>query len=322
MEYWSEKFWEWITGTKGIALSTPAKIKLAIDNIKDAFSSGWDKYVAPTLSGWTDKFWEWATGTSGVSLSAEAKTNLIIGHISDALASGWVTIKTKLSEWSDRFWDWALAPGGALDRTEDALNTLTQHMQEWADTPDTHDKMQNLGYILGQAVFDGIRMIFTNHDSISELVSHLPKMLLDAIIAYYDFLNNIGADIATGIIDGFVEAITGKRMSEKIRGSVHSAFRGVWAAGDIWKMLKEGKGGSKISVGSFASGGIVPGPTGAPRLAVVHGGETVIPVGRGGGDGETTVNIYFTGVGAPRDQTEADNSGFLIVNALKARGLM
>ena len=30
----------------------------------------------------------------------------------------------------------------------------------------------------------------------------------------------------------------------------------------------------------FASGGVVPGPLGAPQLAVVHGGETIIPAGR------------------------------------------
>lgn len=32
----------------------------------------------------------------------------------------------------------------------------------------------------------------------------------------------------------------------------------------------------------FAAGGIVPGPMGAPRLAVVHGGESVVPYGEGG----------------------------------------
>jgi hypothetical protein len=31
----------------------------------------------------------------------------------------------------------------------------------------------------------------------------------------------------------------------------------------------------------FAEGGVVPGPMGAPRLAVVHGGETVIPANKG-----------------------------------------
>jgi hypothetical protein len=32
----------------------------------------------------------------------------------------------------------------------------------------------------------------------------------------------------------------------------------------------------------FAAGGIVPGPSGVPMLAIVHGGETITPAGRGG----------------------------------------
>jgi len=34
---------------------------------------------------------------------------------------------------------------------------------------------------------------------------------------------------------------------------------------------------------SFADGGVMPGPLGAPGLAIVHGGETITPPG-GGGD--------------------------------------
>lgn len=33
-------------------------------------------------------------------------------------------------------------------------------------------------------------------------------------------------------------------------------------------------------VGSFAQGGVVPGPAGSPQLIVAHGGETISPVGR------------------------------------------
>lgn len=41
--------------------------------------------------------------------------------------------------------------------------------------------------------------------------------------------------------------------------------------------------------GWFQSGGIVPGPLGTPRLAVVHGGEQITPVG-GGGRPTVTIN--------------------------------
>lgn len=52
----------------------------------------------------------------------------------------------------------------------------------------------------------------------------------------------------------------------------------------------------------FAAGGIVPGPIGSPRLAVVHGGESITPAGGPGG-----VNVYVTvqgSVTAERDLAE------------------
>lgn len=46
-----------------------------------------------------------------------------------------------------------------------------------------------------------------------------------------------------------------------------------------------GSGASLISglISGYASGGIVPGGIGQPQLAMVHGGETIIPAGGGGG---------------------------------------
>lgn len=46
----------------------------------------------------------------------------------------------------------------------------------------------------------------------------------------------------------------------------------------------------RAGVPGFAAGGIVPGPTGAPMLAVVHGGEEFSGVGRSLG-GSTTINV-------------------------------
>lgn len=40
----------------------------------------------------------------------------------------------------------------------------------------------------------------------------------------------------------------------------------------------------QAGVPGFAFGGLVPGPIGSPMLAVVHGGERVVPAGGGGGD--------------------------------------
>lgn len=55
------------------------------------------------------------------------------------------------------------------------------------------------------------------------------------------------------------------------------------------------KSGFSKAVGwlpGFQSGGIVPGAVGQPQMAVVHGGETITPFGKGtGGGGAVTINV-------------------------------
>lgn len=53
--------------------------------------------------------------------------------------------------------------------------------------------------------------------------------------------------------------------------------------------IRNAQGPSMNFLGNFDKGGVVPGPVGKPGAAIVHGGETVIPVG--GGAGGLTVQI-------------------------------
>jgi hypothetical protein len=60
-----------------------------------------------------------------------------------------------------------------------------------------------------------------------------------------------------------------------------------------------GRSSGSPGVPGYATGGVVPGPMGAPQLAVVHGGEQVLtPAQRGGGGG---IAIYNYGVMAGPD---------------------
>lgn len=74
---------------------------------------------------------------------------------------------------------------------------------------------------------------------------------------------------------------------------------------------KGGGGGILSAVASnlphFADGGVVPGPAGAPTLAVVHGGETVTPSGGGGGGVQVTFApgaIQISGAGTNGEALE------------------
>ena len=87
-----------------------------------------------------------------------------------------------------------------------------------------------------------------------------------------------------------------------------SAFRTVWerVGKPIFEAIKTAVSGVSSAIGAvsgaigavggflgFASGGVVPGPKGAPMLAVVHGGETITPPGHAGpgGGGPIVANL-------------------------------
>jgi len=65
------------------------------------------------------------------------------------------------------------------------------------------------------------------------------------------------------------------------------------AAGTIYGMSKLMESATP-EIPGYASGGIVPGAIGQPQLAMVHGGETVIPAG-GYGSGTLNIKLYLDG---------------------------
>lgn len=96
-----------------------------------------------------------------------------------------------------------------------------------------------------------------------EWFSKVPFWIWERIIRpSWNFLKDVGRWIWNIISAPF------RWLADKIRG--------------IWKWFMDigGRVGKWLG---FQRGGIVPGPIGAPQLAVVHGGERIIPAGRGAG---------------------------------------
>lgn len=69
----------------------------------------------------------------------------------------------------------------------------------------------------------------------------------------------------------------------------------------------------------FATGGTVPGPIGAPMLAVVHGGEYVDSTGMGGDSGGATYNINVTAL--PGGEAEAGRQILRIIKQANLAGI-
>ena len=168
----------------------------------------------------------------------------------------------------------------------------------------------------------------TNWDEVSAAVSGAVARLRDAVVGAFQgvvsavvgAIDSIDAKFAPLLIllgplgaivvvvrfrDKFVSAFEWVRdrvmpIIDGIRGAIDavvSAFQRMPSVGDI--PGAGAVGGLLGRIPGFDSGGIVPGPRGAPQLIMAHGGETVLPTHKGGGGG-TVININVTaGVGDP-----------------------
>jgi phage-related protein len=102
---------------------------------------------------------------------------------------------------------------------------------------------------------------------LSGWLATLPAAMVAALGNIGSFFSQVGRDI----IDAIANAIRG--ASGLIAGAIKDAALG--ALGSIGGVI----GGAAGAIGGilgFDTGGVVPGPVGAPRFAVVHGGEEVL----------------------------------------------
>lgn len=127
---------------------------------------------------------------------------------------------------------------------------------------------------------------------------------------------NIGVNSVMTILNPFISAAQQViSLASSVKGALSTIGSGVSNAASSAVSSVKGLLG-------FASGGIVPGPLGAAQLAIVHGGETVIPAnglrsnfGSGGG---ITVNITGNNISSDMDLRDiADRVGREIVRTLQ-----
>ncbi len=143
-------------------------------------------------------------------------------------------------------------------------------------------------------VWDGMKQVFGGFwDYIVSTLSGIGQIIVGVFQGIWDTIG--------GIISGFFDF--GKQIVQAIIDGITSLAGDV--GGAIKNVINSIPGASIITshIPGFAAGGVVPGAIGAPQLAVVHGGERVIPVsgnGGGAGSGSVVINISVAG-GNPRD---------------------
>jgi hypothetical protein len=149
--------------------------------------------------------------------------------------------------------------------------------------------------IMAAAVVGGL------YDAMSRLYQFISGALVWAFQSLYWHISIIPGPIgAVGGAFGWLASVAIGHLNQIIGAVSHLVGMIQWAAGAVGRFASQASSAVSIAQGigsfmGFQEGGVVPGPMGAPMLAVVHGGETVVPPGQStmgaGGKVELTSNI-------------------------------
>jgi TP901 family phage tail tape measure protein len=141
-------------------------------------------------------------------------------------------------------------------------------------------------------VWDGIKQ--TIIDAATGVSTWINDKIVSPVQTVIDIFTNLPATARTAW-DGLKNAIrdavnSAKEDLESLRKKIDSAL------GPLDELVGKAAGGLGRLLG-FDTGGVVPGPRGAPRIILAHGGETVLPTHKGpvnagaAGGGPVTVNL-------------------------------
>ena len=258
---WISRFQEWTTAFKTWLNNLPGVISEGLINIGVAIQTWWDTTKANTKTSWEN-------------LVTQAQTQLTI--LGKSISEGFQNIRKNLDAWLKKqyqnFLDWWSHIG------QDSPKHL---LSGWKQTePGVAEKIVSsilalIGLILVTLVIglaEAMRrgVVALHNAFIKEFNSIVPKIKKRV----RDFINSI------------VQLVT--NFHPTIRIGLHLPD----IAG-AWRSLKEKA--HNMRVPGFQTGGIVPGPIGAPTPIIAHGGERVTPVGvgspNGGGGGSVTFNV-------------------------------
>lgn len=198
---------------------------------------------------------------------AEEKVNIILGELNKnfegVAEQAALTASGKMQQLNNAFSDLQETVGGAL---AEALTPFVQQATIFAQDPRTQERVKQIATSFG------------------EFATVTLPIVIDSIKILWGWLNNIvSVMIAVGdkilwVINKILDLIDAiKRLSKYDTGAFS---RGFGVSRDNAPKL------------SFDTGGVVPGPIGAPQLAMVHGGETILPTHKGGFAGGT-INVNF-----------------------------
>lgn len=120
-------------------------------------------------------------------------------------------------------------------------------------------------------------------EKIAPVVVTVIEKVVGAISSVMDWIGRLGPvwNAIWGGIQTVIQTVWNiiKPILDKVGGAISTIAGGIGKVASVIGSVAGGVGGALGAVGhlfGFAEGGVVPGPKGAPMLAVVHGGERVL----------------------------------------------
>ena len=206
------------------------------------------------------------------------------------LSAAWPGIQAEVNTWPARFWGWLTDPGsGLIAQATTQLGGLTDAIRNWSTSSETKKAMESIGEGIGAAIVGGIKLLFGKKETGEEVWSNFGENLVRTTGTLTTAIVRSATSIVTGLIKSIAKELGkpewGEELAKAIRNIVETSFLMVLSR------LMAGEqpiGGTRLP--GYATGGVVPGPLGAPQLAVVHGGETIIPAGQTTNNWNLTIN--------------------------------
>jgi hypothetical protein len=221
----------------------------------------------------------------------------VVSFVGEALPR----LRDQLLKWAGEFIAWV---GPQIPKL---LGELTKLLGQGLDWLNAHSEE------IGQALVAwGIKFgEFIRDVALPALQENLPSIqqaLIDFALTVPGKINSFFVGVGKGIVDAIGGAVrdSWNDIADAFRYMLTQAIQAI----DFWVGPFHVSGTSGITVSmpsltfpsvqlpSFADGGIVPGPIGAPQLVIAHGGE---PIGRNAGAGAGTgggggdIHIHFDG---------------------------
>lgn len=277
---------EWIKSASGAALDW---LRGAYETVLGAIQRFWSAHGEQIMT-IVSAIWGWITEKIA---SVMEIIRTVIDGIQRAIAGDWEGFGIRMREAAGRFLGLLInlfyeTPQKIIE----AIRPLAIKLAEWFASVD----WAQLGKDVLLAVFNGML-------SASQALGNMLLTLGEKVATWIKSVDwaQVGKDVLQAIINGMLAGT--QLMQDALKGLANAA---IGAARGFFS------GGSEIP--QFASGGVVPGPVGQPRMAVVHGGETITPAGQSGGVtfGPGSIIVY----GGTEQTVERG-----VLNALRAAGV-